>query len=372
MDQTISTPKSRLNFALISALVLSLAFGQLTRLSFSGLPEFYLHDALVVILIVVNIRLTLQSLGEPRYTPLRYLIGAVILSSLANWRLAPLNPLGILYADRLIAYLLLIPTLAGIGRKKDIHNLLKLSGTIVLALGIVQYFLFPDLRLLKYLGWDDHLNRLIFPYFDPTFTGSVAALIFLTNLLQKNMVLASLAIPVILLTYSRSVWLALFIAALLVPRKSRRVGIFFVCALLTGIALLPTKFGEGNNLLRTYSITSRLTHDQTILKNTISRWVFGVGMNNLSLFMPSESEYTNRASTPNNSYLYSFSTTGIIGSLALLWFIHDTYRRSKLKPAWIYILVASFFNNILFYPFILLWMILLEAGLTSAKVSTQD
>src|SRR3972149_11539087 len=53
---------------------------------------------------------------------------------------------------------------------------LVLAGIAVGIFGIFQYFLYPDLRNLYYLGWDPHYYRVFSTFFDPTFTGMILVL----------------------------------------------------------------------------------------------------------------------------------------------------------------------------------------------------
>ena len=42
--------------------------------------------------------------------------------------------------------------------------------------GILQYLIWSDLTALKYLGWDDHLLRMVGTFLDPTYLGLILVL----------------------------------------------------------------------------------------------------------------------------------------------------------------------------------------------------
>ncbi len=211
------------------------------------------------------------------------------------------------------------------------------------------------MRIFQYLGWDDHLNRLTLPHFDPTFTGVMLGLFFFTAPLGYSL----LSLPAVLLTYSRSVWLALAVTTVFFI-KNKKLLLIAVCCMLASILALPRKFGEGNNLLRTYSITSRIVSDGEYI--TRYKWdlLIGRGLNTLILDQPI-GNYSNHATGPNNSYLYLLGTTGIIGLVGWGKFIYLLYRTSRYPHLIIFFALSSLFNNVMFYPFALLWVLLIHS-----------
>ncbi|MBU2577563.1 hypothetical protein KKA69_01905, partial [Patescibacteria group bacterium] len=50
------------------------------------------------------------------------------------------------------------------------------GGLAIAFIAIGQYIFFPDTRILKYLGWDDHYFRAIGSFLDPAFTGIILVL----------------------------------------------------------------------------------------------------------------------------------------------------------------------------------------------------
>lgn len=346
---------------LLVTLILSLGFGQLLRFEQFGFT-IYLHDVLVVGILILqfsffkNLKLT---------KGVKILLIGILIGWLRALSLFPLSELitPFMYTVRLLTYLCLY----GVLKKSQLtlglsNKYIYLSGAITLLLGLGQYFILPDMRYAKHLGWDDHLNRLTLHHYDPTYTGimlSIPALYMLITSSKFLLILFPYFLG-ILITYSRSVWLSLIVTFLVVA-KNKLIKWVGVILFFVSVLLLPIRFGEGNNLLRTYSISSRLTSDISYIRSLNYNLISGVGLNTLSLKSKSNSIYSNHATGPNNSYLYILATTGIIGLLGLLTTIIEITRYSKIKPIWIFVLIASLFNNVLFYPFVILWLILVEA-----------
>ena len=360
---------------LLIALVLSLGFGQLLRFEYFGVP-IYLHDVLVLCLLLF----LLQRSVLKRKTWLQAKLGSaaaertdlygtfgfrIFLISLAlGWFFAllhyPITQLLVptLYTLRLLAYIALYLVLKQ-SKIKITFIYFLIGGMVQLFIGLIQYFFLPDMRVFQYLGWDDHLSRLTLPHFDPTFTAVMLGLFVLT-LKRSQWFIGVMVLWSILLTYSRSAWLSLVLTALLFIKNTK---IFLISLFLFLICItfwLPKKFGEGTNLLRTYSITSRFESDLAYIQKYKWDLLVGRGMNTLILDAPSI-DVPNHASGPNNSYLYLLATTGILGLAGWGIFMFSLYTRSAHKPMMIFFFIASLFNNVMFYPFALLWVLLVES-----------
>jgi hypothetical protein len=215
------------------------------------------------------------------------------------------------------------------------------------------------MRWAQYLGWDDHLNRLTLPHYDPTFTGVMLSLAMF-SVIKNNIRFAPIFLLPILLTYARSVWLSLIVTTLSMFKSLK----YFILALLIftlAIAALPDRFGEGTNLLRTYSISSRITSDLEYIKRYGWSLVLGRGLNTLILDS-APGFYPNHATGPNNSYIYLLTTTGILGLVGWGIFMKYLYVHSHNKPMLIFFFISALFNNVMFYPFALLWVLLTESN----------
>lgn len=334
-----------------TALIISLGFGQLLRFEIFGLPLF-VHDFLIVIIILLNCNVARCTLTKGIKL---FLLGLGI-GWLRAFTLYPIHTLLIpsLYTMRILGYLALYLVV----KKQSYpisHYIFVLAGMISLFLGLAQYIFIPDMRIFYYLGWDDHLNRLIMPHYDPTFSAAMLSLFFFYTYPHYHLP-SVLHFTGILLSYSRSVWLTFILT---IFASTKKFAMFFLSALILLIAasLLPQGFGEGNNLLRTFSITSRLNSDLNYLSRYKWDLFFGRGLNTLVL-ENSNSFYVNHANSPNNSYLYLLLTSGVLGLIGWGTFLKELYQSSKYKPTITFLIIGSFFNNMMFYPFTLLLVLL--------------
>ena len=69
--------------------------------------------------------------------------------------------------------------------KNKISNLLIIIGSLIVGLGYIQYFFYPSLKGLFYLGWDEHMYRMFSVFFDPNFAGAFFVLYFLFFVLGR-------------------------------------------------------------------------------------------------------------------------------------------------------------------------------------------
>lgn len=343
---------------LLLTLIFSLGFGQLLRFELWGVP-LYFHDLMVIALLILQG----QGLKDIILLPgLKIFVVGLALGWLSALLRYPLVQLLIpsLYTIRLLAYLLLFLILS---RKS--YNLSRsyflLSGLITLAIGYLQYFLLPDMRVFQYLGWDDHWNRLTLPHFDPTFTGVILVMVVL-SLYPRFHYWTLLFFPAILLTMARSVWLTMGLVGLAYGVQYRRWGKLLLAIILFSCYLFfrPVRFGEGHNLLRTYSITSRLGTDWSYVQQYKWDLLLGRGLNTLMLDQPTRLS-PNHATGPNNSYLYLLLTTGILGLFGWMRFLLSLARSSHSPYLVLFFALAALFNNVMFYPFALLWILLFHS-----------
>ncbi len=347
---------------LLIALILSLGFGQLLRFEYFGVP-IYLHDILVITILALQVPYLVQNYKVRNLVippSLKTFLAGLAIGWLYALFLYPLSSLLIpsLYTLRLLAYLALYKVT---NHKSYLINqrYFLISGSIALLIGLLQYYLLPDMRVFQYLGWDDHLNRLTLPHFDPTFTAVTLALTLL-SVSSISYFLPPIFLLAILLTYSRSVWLSLFLTGVF-SLRNKKIILASSILLLVSILALPQKFGEGTNLLRTYSITSRFDNDLAYIQKYQWDLLIGRGLNTLVLDSPSSSRPIH-ASGPNNSYLYLLATTGVMGLAGWGIFMYLIFQKSTHKPLLIFFFIASLFNNVMFYPFALLWVMLIESG----------
>lgn len=346
-----------LNLSLV-AVVLSLGFGQLLRFELFSLT-FFLHDVLVIFLLSLLI-LQRESLQVFRRPPLwaKLIFLGLTIGALRALTLFPPTTLLIpsLYSLRLLAYLALYLLLKP-SKLTLAPQVFILSASTTVLIGLWQYFYMPDMRLFQYLGWDDHLNRLTLPHFDPTYT-AVSLVLPLLTLKQLPKLLYPFSLAAFLLTYARSVWLSLLLALFTRVQKLRTTVLILAFSLLA-ISLLPNGFGEGTNLFRTYSVSSRLNHDLALIRQVGFNAFTGVGYNSLPLLLDSQSVYSDHATSFNNSYLTILATMGPLGLIGFALLLNSLITSTNnSSTALIFVILASLFNNVLLYPFVLLWLLL--------------
>lgn len=263
----------------------------------------------------------------------------------------------LLYLARFVTYTFFLFAFI-IADQKNLRPYLFLSALLFVGLGLVQYFFLPDVRYLKYLGFDDHYYRLIGTFLDPNFTGAVLAvfgLFSLTNLKGRS---RALLLPVLLalaLTFSRASYVAFAVGLvyLVILRKNYTL-LLFLAILSLFIYFIPKPFGEGVNLFRTFSVISRGQNLANSFTLFTKHPLFGVGFNTLK--QADNSLVPNLTSGVDNSFLFVAVTTGIFGFAAFMKFLIASFMNqsdSAPKAAIVIILTHSLFNNTFFYSWIL-------------------
>lgn len=297
------------------------------------------------------------------------------------------------YLVRFILYVLLALPIFSFS-KKEILKLYKaviVSGLLFLAIGYIQYFFYTDLANLYYLGWDRHLHRFFSSFLDPNFAGvylvfllviSISFISFSKNEHRKKTILLLLLLymPAIFLTYSRTAYVSLVISmSVFLFNVKKKYVIGFLILFVFMLIIVPKNFGgEGVNLLRTYSIFTRLEASEVALSIFLRNPILGVGFNAFKyaqlkegVLLPSQLN-SHAASGVPNSYMFVLATTGIIGFSLFLVFLsqiikklskgaHDNLIVNGSLAAFIGVLVSGFFENTLFYSPILIVTIIVTS-----------
>lgn len=285
---------------------------------------------------------------------------------------------GALYLFRLIIYFSLINIVYK--DKKIIFNSLIVVGFFVAVFGYFQYLFFPDLTSLRSLGWDDHYYRLVSSFLDPAFTGIILLLtqilLVVKILKEKNNKLYYLILFVliaILLTFSRSTYIAFFVSNIILFLKFRQKFILgFILLFILLIPFLPKPAGEGVNLLRTYSINQKIINYDKSFEIINESPVFGIGFNNICLVNNSDYE-SHACSGLDNSILFILATMGIVGLVIFIDFVIRIIKKTKMDyVGWglvvslIAVFIHGMFTNTFFYNFVLGWIFIL-ISITRAK-----
>jgi O-antigen ligase len=347
---------------LLTLLLYIWPFGQLLSLSPSSLPfTIYYLDLIVAVLFLYLV----VSPKRKRYFSKTLMASYTIFLTIATVSLfanyGQTISSGILTSSMYLVRLLIYPSIfiavkeVGIARLKN-QVLASLGIFVVLSLG--QYFVFPDMRYLKNIGFDDHYYRLIGSFYDPNFIGAIFACTAIFFIGNKKYFPAILFIVLLTLTFSRASFVCFVsgIIFLMIFQKKQRIIITLVL-LGAGILLSPKPFGEGVNLLRTFSIFSRLQSWKNGIILFSQRPLFGWGYNTL------RSASGARLSI-DNSFILLMATTGAMGTLSFFNFGYKVIKSGKNDSVFLAMIftlaVHSLFNNSLFYIWILayFWFIL--------------
>jgi len=235
---------------------------------------------------------------------------------------------------------------------------LVVSLVIFSFLSLFQYIFIPDMRFLKNLGFDDHYFRLIGTLFDPNFTGAIFAAVALffigNNKISYSLPFIGLLAP----TLSRASYLVFIIGLIyffIINKKIKLLLLFALLGLL--IFLIPKPFGEGINLLRTFSIYSRIESWQEGIALFQTKPFFGWGYNTLRGLNGSRFQI-------DNSFIFLLATTGIFGLLSFINLqkaIVSNIKNVGIKILLYSLLIHSIFNNSFFYIWILSFFWLMSA-----------
>ncbi len=284
--------------------------------------------------------------------------------------------------------------------RQKIVFLMSISGGVIVAGGYIQYFLYPNLRNLYYLEWDEHLYRMFSSFLDPNFAG-IFFVLYLTLLLglliesarTKVSLYRVFIVPMVILTiialfltFSRSAFIGLLVGAsvfFLLMGKRRWLIVFPILVILFFALTSKYFYIENINPFRTSSSQARIDTAKNALKVIADQPILGVGFNTYRYtqirygFRIREDAIRSHADAGvDNSFLFILATTGIVGFIAycsLLFkilrgrWISCKDRKDLLKAvtlaSFAAILASGLFINVLFYPFIMFWLWML-VGLT--------
>ncbi|MBI3577689.1 O-antigen ligase family protein [Candidatus Gottesmanbacteria bacterium] len=365
---------------LVVILLVSLLAGQLGATTLVPGITVYLHDFVVVAILAYGIfsGAIRRSMTKSRLVkPIVAFVAIGVLSLLINASSVSPDALlkGSLYLLRWVAYAGVYFALAG----SLIPSLFLLRGLFLLgtglaAAGLVQFFFYPDLRNLVYLGWDPHYYRVFSTLFDPNFAGIlfVLTLIIGAQLLEKKRdiwVIGGIGVNMValLLTYSRSSYLALIaaIGTWVVINKKWKIGLVGLLLFLVAIVYLPRPGREALSLDRFDSTVSRLANWSESAQLITQKPLLGHGFNVLPFLQSAPSFPSKAGAGIDNSFLFVGVTTGLAGLIAYVWLLWSMVRAGKRTwylASLVAVIVHSLFVNSLFYPWVMVWMWILTAG----------
>src|SRR5258708_6751101 len=286
--------------------------------------------------------------------------------------------------------------------KKGLPYFMLASGFLIIIGGFIQYFIYPDLRNLYYLGWDEHLYRMFSSFLDPNFAGAffvlyfLFVLVFFQKIKLKNyryvlITILILSLVSILLTFSRSAYIMFFVGVLSLMSIKKQRKLFFLIVIFSVGIFLTSKMvfkSEGTNLLRTASGNARLDSIGNAVVIFKDNPIFGVGFNSYRYaqkrygFINEDKRLIHSGAGTDNSFLFILATTGIVGFLGFLYLLYKIFNlanRMIKKNQYALILfvsilslgVNSFFVNSLFFPSLMLWVWILDRKCTRLNSSHQ-
>ncbi len=346
-------------------------------------------DLLIILIVIFSLRSKIIQNGQKQVNALVTIFIFSLFFSLSFFNLPQIFT-GFLYLVRLISYIffsqIILQKFSKEKSKKElIFNSLISIGIFIAIFGWIQYFLFPDLRALKTLGWDDHYFRLTSTFLDPAFTGILLVLtevLVLIKTIKKqsktNYFINLFLIITILLTYSRSSFLSLFFSVLFLLFKFKKKFLLFLLVLfILIIPFLPKTSGEGTNLARTNSINQKFINYQESIDLIKKSPIFGVGFNNLCIaknsFLNKDNALSHTCSGLDNSVMFIMATTGVVGLIIFIQLIFSIIKNTELNlygwgliVSFVAIFIHGMFTNTFFYNFVLGWMAIL-IGVTRVK-----
>lgn len=417
---------------LITILILLFPLGELGRISIYNDISITINDLLaglvffawLIWLISCN---KYSAVSKNRLSkPILLFISIAFLSLLFNYSNLKTHEfvISFLYLLRFASYAGIYFVISGFDLrfKRKILILLIISGVLVVLSGFIQYFFYPSLKNLFYLGWDDHMFRMFSTFLDPNFAGSffVLYLIILLGILfqalnKKNMVLiifigvlSVLTLVSIYLTFSRSALIMLFISISAFAALTKKIKLINVIVLISIVffAISSRSYHiENINLFRIVSTEARIDSAKNAIQIIKDSPVLGIGFNAYRYaqirynFRHGEGAIRSHADAgTDNSFLFVLATTGIVGFTVYLymWYrilnasvrivaigsiskeslratIRGDVKEESFRKMMSIIILAStaglFFNasfiNSLFYPFLMEWMWIL-IGLNSS------
>ena len=379
MGETMDySKKNKIDIFLIFVFLVVFPFGQLLRktININGFQlAFNSSDIVVGIIFLYSLYKQFNFFAKVKiFRGFIYaaLFSLVISIFLFNYKLVFL---GALYFIRVLLYINFFAFCKNVLNKRKglILNSLIAVTTFSAIFGWIQYLLWPDLRPLYSLGWDDHYYRLVGAFLDPGFTGIILVLGLVSVIYKyffkrdnRLLLLVAFFIISIAFTYSRASYLALSAALVYIAISTKKfwkivvVGIFS----LSIVYFLPNPGGQGVNLARQYSIIARLENYTQTVNIFEKSPLFGVGFNNICLakqkYIESFKWDSHSCSGSDSSILLILATTGIVGFIIftdclvkLFSLMGKGYYKNIFIASSIALFFHSLFHNSLFYSWVM-------------------
>lgn len=357
---------------LLLGIFISLLSGQFARIELiNALANVYMHEFLLLIFIV-------HSFIQFGVTPLRkafkskavltlfFLIIVSFLLSVGEFTFLQ-NSIALLYFIRMMLYSLFgIYLFTLVKSKKNVgvllYKLIYTFSILLLIITAIQYVFFPNFWGLYAFGWDPHLYRASAIYLDIFIAAALYGLLAFYWYSKNKKVLAFVFIVALVLSFSRSAYIAFVIGLLYIFITQKKWKELFISLTVFAVfvILVPKPFGEGGNLLRTSSIKSRILDYNLGITLWKKKPLFGFGYNRIrfakeQLNLISIDDRSHSLSAFHSSFLVILVSTGIAGFLTSMFLIGTLFKRCpRMRVYILYILVMSLFDNVLLHVLVLL------------------
>ena len=280
--------------------------------------------------------------------------------------------------------------------QEEFFRKLFLIGGIIIGLGVVQFYLIPDISQWSTEGgWDPHIGRLLGTWLDPNFMagflGFFLPLVIAKWYSRENKkekfflaILAAVTCGALFLTFSRSGYLAsatgLFVFFIFKDPKVILLGILVIAIGIGTNERAQKRIGELTGTVAAIVLNETDEVDPTASlriqswSRSLELWkkypIQGIGYNTYRYRAAEEGivdENYFSAGGSDSSFLTVLVTTGILGLLVFLWMfvkigVVNFLRFFRTKnpiflgfvAGWCVLFVHGFFVNSLLFPFILM------------------
>ena len=354
------------------------SLGQIARISLSnGQVNFYLYELFILVFFIT---LFLKNKFKPiinykskfKFTIL-FLFWLLITHLISSFEYSiERNIISFLYLLRTSFYIFFIVysyKLFSNKLKTQISKGILLFIFLTAIFSIIQYFLYPNLRNLLYLGWDPHQYRMFGTFLDTSISATLYGMILLYlffNLEQIRLEQSIKKLLIILysafglLTYSRAFYISIFIVfSYFFISKKKFIYVFLFLIIFTfGVFFLPKLQGESTNLKRVYSISARFDDYKEGLTMLKKSPIWGYGYNRLMFVREinkSENKYPNHSlSSFQSSPLTILVSSGIIGLILFIFSLTELWNINRISKYFIlFLFIFSLMDNVFLHPFAL-------------------
>jgi len=366
---------------LLFGIFISLLMGQFARIELiNALANVYIHEFFLFVFICTSIirfgLLPLQNAFKSKKISAFFLFLLLSFSISIREFTMQQNSIAALYLVRIILYMLFgIYLFVHIESNKNIRILLSkliyVFSIFLLIITAIQYVFFPNFWGLYAFGWDPHLYRASAVYLDVFIAAALYGILVFFWFEKKRWVLSLLFVVALVLTFSRSGYVAFVLSMLFffISKREWRKVLVSISLFALFVILVPKPFGEGGNLMRTSSINSRILDYKLGITLWQKKPLFGFGYNRIrfakeQLNLVSIDDRSHSLSSFHSSFLIILVTTGLVGFISFILLIGFLFRKYRIIRVYlVYILVMSLFDNVLLHVLVMLPMLFIAAHL---------